>query len=389
MIPYGRQHIDEEDLAAVTEVLKSGWLTQGPMVDRFEECIREYVGAKYAVAVSSGTAALHLAAMAADVGPGKKLVTSPITFVASSNMALYTGGAPLFADIDPATVNMSPARLRERLERSDDVRAVVPVHFGGLPCDMPAISAAAADAGAVVIEDAAHALGATYADGSRVGNCRYSTMTMFSFHPVKAIAAGEGGMLTTNDEGIYRRLLRLRSHGINKLDDPLEVAAQAETDGMRNPWYYEMQELGFHYRITDIQCALAVAQFRRLDKFLGRRLTLVRAYDDAFAGFEHLRPAQGDRERSGHHIYVVRIDYRAAGTTRAALMKSLKDRGIITQVHYIPVPAHPVYRRLGHRPEEYPCAQRYYDEALTIPLFYDLTDAEQQHVIGSLRELVR
>ncbi|MDA1082646.1 MAG: UDP-4-amino-4,6-dideoxy-N-acetyl-beta-L-altrosamine transaminase [Gemmatimonadetes bacterium] len=389
MIPYGRQHIDEQDIEAVVAVLKSGWLTQGPAVDRFEECIRDYVGAKYAVAVSSGTAGLHLAAIAAGVGPGKALVTSPITFVASSNAALYVGGSPLFADVDPATVNMSPDCLRATLARHKNVRAVVPVHFGGLPCDMEAIGPIARDAGATIIEDAAHALGATYPDGSRVGNGKYAVMTMFSFHPVKAIAAGEGGMLTTNDEKIYRHLLRLRSHGINKLDDPLEVVVEAETDGMKNPWYHEMQELGYHYRITDIQCALAIAQFKRLEQFLARRRTLVAQYDRAFADFENLRPAQGQREISGHHIYVVRIDFAKAKTTRAKLMRDLRGRDIVSQVHYIPVPMQPVYRRLGMTPRDYPNALKYYDEALTIPLFYDLTDAQQEHVIGTLKELVR
>jgi perosamine synthetase len=389
MIPYGRQHLDECDLQAVVDVLRSGQLTQGPMIDRFEEAIRTYVGAEYAVAVSSGTAALHLAAMAANLGPGDALVTSPITFVATANAALYTGARPLFADIDPATIDMSPDQLRARLRKEPKARAVFPVHFGGLPCDMPAITAAADAAGAIVVEDAAHALGATYADGSRVGNCNYSAMTMFSFHPVKAIAAGEGGMITTNDKKIYRRLLRLRSHGINKLDDPLEITAQAATDGERNLWYYEMQEIGYHYRITDIQCALALAQLQRLDQFLDRRRELVRAYDEAFAEFENLCPAQGDRDRSGHHIYVVRIDFKRAGTTRARLMSDLRARDIVTQVHYIPVPMHPLYRRLGHDPAAYPHAMKYYDEALTIPLYYDLTDEQQRYVVGCLKELVR
>ena len=389
MIPYGRQHLDEEDIQAVVDVLKSGALTQGPMVDAFEEKIRSYVGAKYAVAMASGTAALHLAAIVADVGPGTALVTSPITFVASSNAALYTGGKPLFADIDPETVNMSPESLHDTLRKNRNVRAVVPVHFAGLPCYMPAIKSAADEAGATVIEDAAHALGATYADGTRVGNCKYSAMTMFSFHPVKAIAAGEGGMITTNDEKIYRRLLRLRSHGINKLDDPFEISEQGEQDGQRNPWYYEMQELGFHYRITDIQCGLAVAQFRRLEKFLARRRKLVQVYDEEFAGLKNCRPAQKGRDRSGHHIYVLRIDFKRAGTTRAKLMRELRARDIMTQVHYIPVPAHPLYRKLGLKPEDYPHAQKYYEEALTIPLFFDLTDEQQKYVIASVKELVR
>lgn len=389
MIPYGRQHLDADDIRAVVEVLEGGQLTQGPKVDAFEEAVRSYVGAKYAVAMASGTAGLHLAALAAGVGLGDALVTSPITFVASSNAALYAGGSPLFADIDPDSVNMSPESLREALRKNQNVRAVVPVHFGGLPCDMEEIRAAADQAGAAVIEDAAHALGATYADGSRVGNCRYSAMTMFSFHPVKAIAAGEGGMITTNDEAIYRRLLRLRSHGINKLDDPLECPAQATTEGVGNLWYYEMQELGYHYRITDIQCALATSQLSKIENFLARRRALVSAYDDAFANLRNARPAQTGRERSGHHLYVLRIDFAGAGTTRAVLMKELRAREIITQVHYIPVPAHPFYRRLGFRPEDYPNAQRYYEEALTIPLFYDLTDAQQRHVIASVEELVR
>jgi UDP-4-amino-4,6-dideoxy-N-acetyl-beta-L-altrosamine transaminase len=359
------------------------------MVEAFEEAIARYVGVKYAVAVASGTAGLHLAAIAAGVGPGRALVTSPITFVASSNAALYAGGHPLFADIDPSTVNLSPVALAELLSRHHDVRAVVPVHFAGLPCDMPRIRAAAEDAGAVVIEDAAHALGARYPTGERVGSCAYSLMTVFSFHPVKAIAAGEGGMVTTNDERIYRRLLRLRSHGITKLDDPFEHPEQAAADGIPNPWYYEMQELGYHFRITDIQCALAVSQVRRLDEFLTRRRSLVSAYDTAFADHPHVRPAQcGGRDLSGHHLYVIRVNFDEAGITRGDLMRSLKARGIGTQVHYIPVPAHPVYRRLGLRPEDYPAAQHYYHEALTIPLYYDLTDAEQRFVIDTIRELV-
>ena len=389
MIPYGRHHIDEADIQAVVDVLRKGELTQGPTVEAFERAVAGYVGAKYGVAVSSCTAGLHLAALAAGVGPGTALVTSPITFVASANAALYVGGSALFADIDPATVNLSPSNLRSVLAANRNVRAVVPVHFAGLPCDMPAIKAEADAAGAVVVEDAAHALGAVYSDGQRVGSCAHSLMTVFSFHPVKAIASGEGGMIMTNDEPTYRRLLRLRSHGINKLDDPLQAPEQANTGGVRNPWYYEMQELGYHYRITDIQCALGLSQFAKLDAFLARRRALAAVYDATFAGFTHVRPAQpAGGTASGHHIYVVRIDFAAAGTTRNDVMRQLRAKGIVTQVHYIPVPAHPHFRRLGFRPEDYPVASAYYDQALTIPLYYDLTDAQQQFVITSLRELV-
>jgi len=389
MIPYGRHHIDEADIQAVVDVLRRGELTQGPTVEAFERAVADYVGARYAVAVSSCTAGLHLAAMAAGVGPGTALVTSPITFVASANAALYCGAQPLFADIDAGTVNMSAASLRDTLQRHPNVRAVIPVHFGGLPCDMPAIHEVATGAGVVVIEDAAHAIGATYPDGTRVGCCAHSLMTVFSFHPVKAIASGEGGMITTNDAGVYRHLLRLRSHGINKLDDVLQAPEQSWTNGVRDPWYYEMQELGYHFRITDIQCALGLSQFGKLDRFLARRRALVRTYDAAFAGSQSLRPAQTTgREASGHHIYVARVDFDALGTTRHGVMAALRDKGIVTQVHYIPVPAHPHYRRLGFRPEDYPAAAEYYRQALTIPLYFDLTDQEQQLVINSLTALV-
>ena len=389
MIPYGQHFLDEDDIQAVISVLRGRPLTQGPAVERFERAIADYAGVRYAVAVANGTAALHLAALAAGIKPGTTVVTSPITFVASSNSALYAGGRPLFADIDDATVNMSPAALADVLARHPQTRAVVPVHFAGLPCEMASIRQAADRAGAVIIEDASHALGATYVTGERVGSCVQSLMTVFSFHPVKAIAAGEGGMITTNDESIYRQLLRLRSHGITKLDDPFHLPHQALTAGQPNPWYHEMQELGFNYRMTDIQCALATAQLAKLDRFLARRRELVAAYDAALARFRHCRPAQqSGRDRSGHHIYVVRIDFEAIGKSRSQLMQELKARQIGSQVHYIPVPAQPFYRGLGFRPEDYPRALRYYDEALTLPLFFALTDDDQRRVVGALEELV-
>ncbi len=389
MIPYGKHHIDEEDIRAVADVLRSGLITQGPAVDAFERAIADYVGVKYAVAVSSGTAALHLAALAAGMGPGKTLITSPITFVASANAGVYAGGKVAFADIDPQTVNMSPEALRVALREHPETKVVVPVHFAGLPCDMPAIKAVTDQAGVVVIEDAAHALGATYPDGKRVGSCAYSLMTIFSFHPVKAIAAGEGGMIMTNDESVYRHLLRLRSHGINKLDDPFLLPEQSKTNGVPDPWYYEMQEIGYHYRISDIQCMLALSQFKKLDKFIARRRALVQRYDKAFAGLLNGRPAQTTgRSESGHHLYVLRINFNSLGMTRGQLMHALRARDIGSQVHYIPVPAQPFYRQMGFVPEDYPVALQYYQEALSIPLFYDLTDEQQDRVISAIKELV-
>lgn len=390
MIPYGKHHIDEDDIAAVVDVLRGGLLTQGPAVEAFERAIAEYVGARYAVAVSSGTAALHLAALAAGVGPGTTLITSPITFVASANAALYAGGQVAFADVDPNTINISPAALEAALAASPEAKAVVPVHFAGLPCDMLAIKSLTDKVGVGLIEDAAHALGATYPSGRRVGCCSHSLMTIFSFHPVKAIAAGEGGMITTNDHAVYRRLLRLRSHGINKLDDPFHFKDQAYTDGFQNPWYYEMQELGFHYRITDIQAGLASSQLKRLDAFMTHRRALAERYDHAFANDKFVRPAQAvDKSRSGNHIYTVRIDFVAVGKTRRQVMLALRAKGIGSQVHYIPVPMHPFYHHMGHVSGDYPEAMRYYSEALTLPLFFDLSFEQQRLVISTLQGVLR
>ena len=389
MIPYGKHHIDEEDIQAVIDVLRSGILTQGPIVEQFEEEIARYVGAKYAVAVSSGTAALHLAALAAGVCPQSTLITSPITFVASANAGLYAGGKVVFADIDPQTINMSPESLKTILEKNSNTRAIVPVHFAGLPCDMSAIKLLADHSDAVVIEDAAHALGAHYPDGKKVGSCEHSLMTIFSFHPVKAIAAGEGGMITTNDDAVYRKLLRLRSHGINKLDDLLEFPSQAKTNGEVNPWYYEMQELGFHYRITEMQCALALSQFKKLDQFIERRRNLAKKYDVAFAAFKNCRAAQVmGRDFSGHHLYVLRIDFKALGKSRVRLMKQLKDKGIGSQVHYIPIPMQPYYQRQGLSVGDYPNAINYYEEALSIPLFYGLENSQQEYIVSVFKDLV-
>lgn len=389
MIPYGKHHIDQEDIDAVTDVLRGVFLTQGPVVEAFERAVADYVGAKYAVAVSNATSGLHLAALVAGVGPGTALVTSPITFVASANAAHYAGGSALFADIEEDTINLSAVSLKEVLSKNSQVRAVIPVHFAGLPCDMESIKKVSDDAGIVVIEDAAHALGARYPNGRRVGCCEHSLMTVFSFHPVKAIAAGEGGMIVTNDLPTYRKLLRLRSHGINKLDDPFQLPEQAVTNGVQDPWYYEMQELGYHYRITDIQCALALSQLKKLDRFIARRRELVAVYDRAFAGQENFSPAQhSGRDLSGHHLYVLRIDFDAVGMTRGEVMMALRERGIGSQVHYIPVTAQPYYQRLGHKPTDQPKAYRYYQQALTIPLFFDLTDQQQQTIIKVIKELL-
>jgi UDP-4-amino-4,6-dideoxy-N-acetyl-beta-L-altrosamine transaminase len=388
-IPYGRHFLEEDDIESVVEVLRGAWLTQGPKVAEFEAGIADKTGAKYAVAVSNGTAALHIAAMAAGLGKGDTLVTSPNTFVASANCALYVGATPQFSDVDPETLNMDPRALGARCAELGRVKAIVPVHFAGLPCDMPAIRTVAKRHKAIVIEDAAHALGATYADATPVGSCAHSDMTIFSFHPVKIIATAEGGLVTTNDDALYRDLLRLRSHGINKGDDPYLHPDAAMTDGEVNPWYYEMREIGFNYRITDVQCALGSSQLRKLGRFLTRRRELAARYDRLVAEIPHLRPAQREgRGRSAHHLYPVRIDFKAAGTTRAVFMQALRAKNIICQVHYIPVHYHPYYRANGHGSDRFPVAERYYEQALSLPLYYGLTDEEQDYVIAQLKGLL-
>ncbi len=388
-IPYGRHYVDEDDVQAVAEVLRHGWITQGPKIHEFEAALADYVGVRYAVAVCNGTAALHMACAAADIKAGDTVITSPNTFVASANCALYVGATPQFSDIDPETLNLDPARLAARCEQLANVRAVIPVHFGGLPCDMPEIRSIADRHRAAVIEDAAHALGAVYPDGSKVGCCKYSDMTIFSFHPVKMITTGEGGMVTTNDETLYRRLLRLRGHGINKLDDRLLNATNAYSGSEVNAWYYEMQEIGFNYRLTDIQAALGLSQFRKLDGFIARRKALAQRYDAAWKGHPRLRPMQsGTRDRSSLHLYVVRIKFDDIGMTRHEFMTALRGLGIVTQVHYIPVHLHPYYARLGFKQGQFPVAEDYYRENLSIPLYYGLSDDDQSFVFESMKGLL-
>lgn len=388
-IPYGKHYIDEDDIKSVVNVLKYKNLTQGDEVDQFEKAVAKYVGAKYAVAVSSWTSGLHIAHLALNIGKKDKVITSPITFVASSNSSLYVGAEPIFSDIDENTINLCPKRLEETIKSHSGVKCIIPVHYAGLPCDMEQIYKLAKQNNLKIIEDAAHALGAKYADGTMVGSCKYSEITGFSFHPVKSIAAGEGGMLTTNSFQTYKKLLRLRSHGINKLDDEFLNKKSASTENISNPWYYEMQELGFNYRITDIQCALGNSQLKKLNKFIEKRKKIVAKYDNAFRSFNNIRPIQlDDRAQSSFHIYVIRINYLNAKITRAELMTKLKSKGIITQVHYIPVVSQPYYQTLGYSIENLPNANKFYDEALSIPLYFSLSDKDQDFVISLLKKLI-
>ncbi len=400
IIPYGRHYIDEDDIQAVSDVLRHGILTQGPKVVEFESRIANYVGAKYAVAVSNGTAALHLACMVLELGNGDEVITTPNTFVATSNSILYVGAKPVFVDIDKQTLNIDINQIEQVILNSSNIKAIFPVHFAGLPCDMKRIKQLAKKYNLAIVEDAAHALGATYSDGSKVGNCQYSDMTILSFHPVKGIAAGEGGMITTNDKELYHKLTLLRSHGItkgnfefpgiSKPDNSLINKDEALENGELKRWYYEMQYLGYNYRITDIQCALAISQMDKIDLFLKARKSMAKFYDQAFAEVSNIVPLQSHgRNNSSHHIYVVSIDFKNIGISRHQFMQKLAEQGVGSQVHYIPVVNQPYYQDMGYDIEQFPTTNAYYQNALSIPLYYGLSNVEQKIVYSSMKELMK
>lgn len=389
IIPYGKHFLDDEDISAVEKVLRHKNLTQGDEVEKFEKSVAKYVGSKYAVAISSWTSGLHIANLAIGIKNGDEVITSPITFVASSNSVIYCGAKPVFCDVNSDSINICPDKLEEILERNNSIKAIIPVHYAGVSCDMERISKIAKKHKLYIIEDAAHALGAKHFDGSMIGSCKYSDMAGFSFHPVKSIAAGEGGMITTNNEELYKKLLRLRSHGINKLDDSFINTDQSYTNGITNPWYYEMQELGFNFRITDIQCALGNSQLNKLDSFIKKRKYLVRRYDKAFLDINYIKPIQKKyRSISSHHLYVVKIDFEKANISRAELMIKLKEKGIITQVHYIPVTSHPYYENLNYRSTDYLTANNFYKNCITLPLYFSLSNNDQDFVINELIKLI-
>lgn len=374
LLPYGRQWLDEADREAVLRVLEGDYITQGPMIETFERRVAEYVGAKYAVAFSSGTAALHGACFAAGIGPGDEVITSPITFLASSNCVLYVGGTPVFADIRPDTYNVDPDRVEAAV--TERTKAIIPVDFAGQPAEMDRLKAIADKHGLVLIQDAAHSLGAAW-DGRKVGGL--ADMTMFSFHPVKHITTGEGGMIVTDNEAYYRKLLRFRNHGMTR--DRAELLAD---DG---PWYYEMHDLGYNYRMTDIQAALGVSQLAKLDRFVARRREIAAQYDAAFAGLPYLTvPARHPKAASSWHLYVLRWTL-AEGVTRRAIFEALRAENIGVNVHYIPVYRQPYYRSLGYRADGCPEAERYYASAITLPIFPGMTDGDVQDVIRAVRRV--
>jgi perosamine synthetase len=387
VLGYGRQSIDQSDIDAVVSVLRSDFLTQGPAVERFEAALAERVGARHAVAVSSGTAGLHIACLAAGIGPGDRGLTAAITFAASSNCLLYAGAEAGFTDIDRDALGMAPAALAKALALLPDTKAIIPVHFAGLAHASAEIRASAKQR--VVIEDAAHAIGGKYASGMPVGCGAYADMSVFSFHPVKTITTGEGGAVVTNDDELARRLRAFRSHGMER--DPARFSGSETSEGGQlKPWLHEQQMLGFNYRMTDIQAALGLSQLGKLDRFLERRRAIARRYDEAFGKLPHLRLPQSaaqDRARSGHHLYVALFDFKAMRTTRTAFMTKLRAQGIGSQVHYIPVYRHPFYaKRYGLAPMAFPEAENYYSGCLSLPFYPALTDEDVEHVIATVTE---
>lgn len=371
MIPYGRQTIEEDDIEEVIGVLRSDYLTTGPKIAEFEKLVADYVGAKYAVAISNDTAALHAACHAAGIGPGDEVITTPITFAASSNCVLYCGGTPVFADVDPKTYNIDPEDIKRKI--TSKTKAIIPVHLAGQPCDMDAIHAIAKEHHLIVIEDAAHALGSEY-KGKMIGSM--SDMTTFSFHPVKPITTGEGGMIVTNDETLYKKLVLFRSHGITR-----DESQMTRNEGS---WFYQQIDLGYNYRMTDIQCALGCTQMKKLDRFIARRREIVERYNEAFADCENIViPYQLPDTKSGWHLYIIQVKNK----DRKEVFDALRAEGIGVNVHYIPVYYHPYYQEHGFKDVHCPVAEELYTHMISLPIFPKLTDEQQNEVIEKVKDL--
>ena len=381
MIYYGHQHITEKDIQAVERVLHSDWLTQGPAIESFEKKVANYCGAKYAVAVTNATSALHIACKAAGLGEDDVLWTSPITFTASANCGRYCGADVDFVDIDDKTYNMNVAELRHKLATAvKKPKVVIPVHLAGQSCDMEAIKALADEYGFKIIEDASHATGADYKN-TKVGSCCYSDMTVFSFHPVKIVTTGEGGIVLTNNKELYEKLKLYRSHGITRDSDLMTH----EADG---PWYYQQIELGFNYRMTDMQAALGCSQMDSLDEFVARRRYLVKRYNEKLKNLPLRTPYQDEATNPSWHIYIIRVDFTKVTLSKNEIFARMRDRGIALNLHYIPVHTQPYYQNLGFQNGDFPVSEKYYEEAITLPLYYDLTDEQQDEVIEALKEVL-
>lgn len=384
-IPYGRQSISEQDIQSVIEVLKSDWLTQGPAGERFEKAVADYCGVPYAVTFNSATSALHSACLALGVAPGDWVWTSPITFVASANCALYCGAQVDFVDIDPRTYNLSVDCLSKKLAEAEKSgclpKVVIPVHLCGQPCDMAGIHALSRRYGFKIIEDASHAIGGKYRS-EPIGNCRYSDITVFSFHPVKIITTGEGGMAMTKDAELAKRMQLMRNHGITRNTADM-------TRSPDGPWYYQQIDLGFNYRMTDLQAALGLSQMKRLDEFVAKRHYVAGRYAERLACMPINTPWQHPDSYSGLHLYVIRLKLGEIRNTHRKVFESLQAAGIGVNLHYIPVHLQPYYARMGFKSGQYPVAEQYYAEAISLPMYPDLTKEEQDHVVHVLHKAIQ
>lgn len=384
MIPYGRQDISQQDIDAVVEVLQSDFLTQGPKVPSFEKSVMEACNAKYAVAVNSATSALHIACLALGLGKGDWLWTTPNTFVASANCGLYCGAQVDFVDIDPRTYNMSAKALEQKLAIAEKEgtlpKVVIPVHFSGQPCDMAAIHALSQKYGFKIIEDASHAIGGKYKD-EPIGNCHYSDITIFSFHPVKIVTTAEGGVAVTNDPKLAERLNLLRSHGITRDEGSMTKAA----DG---PWYYQQIELGYNYRMTDMQAALGLSQMQRLDEYVAKRHELAERYNQLLKDLSITLPWQHEDSYSGLHLYVIRLQLDKISKTHLDVFNGMREAGILVNLHYIPVHLQPYYQEMGFEEGQFPEAEQYYKEAISLPMFPTMTEEQQNQVVSNLKELL-
>ena len=373
-IPYGHQYIDKNDIAEVVKVLKSDLITQGPRIEKFESALCKYTGAKYAVVVSNGTAALHIACLAVGIEPGDEVITSPITFVASANCVLYCGGIPVFSDVQEDTFNISPEEIKKKINQK--TKAIIPVHLAGHPCDMEEIYRIARKSDLIIIEDASQALGSLY-KGSETGSCRYSDITTLSFHPIKHITTGEGGAVLTNRKDLYEKLLLLRNHGITK--DSTKLQKQ------EGPWYYEQQMLGFNYRITDFQCALGLSQLRKIDDFIDKRRKIVDFYNNELLKIKEIKlPLEKEYVKSSWHIYCLRVKNTK---DRIDLFEKLRSSGLGVQVHYIPVHLQPYYKKvLGYKKNDFPKAEKYYESEITLPIYPKLLKKELKYIVSKVKE---
>ena len=384
MIPYGRQLISENDITSVIDVLKSDFITQGPQVPEFEQRVASYVGASHAIAVNSATSALHIACLALNLEKGDWLWTSPNSFVASANCALYCGANIDFVDIDPATYNMCPEKLADKLEKAKRAKKlpkiIILVHFAGQSCDMEAFSALSKRFGFKIIEDASHAIGGRWDDGY-IGSCQFSDITVFSFHPVKIITTAEGGMLTTNSKLVADKLIALRSHGVTRSQSLLSKNEEGA-------WYYEQQSLGYNYRLTDIQAALGISQMNEIDNFILRRHEIASRYDEQLKNLPLILPVQHEKSYSSYHLYPIQIRETASGVDRRQLFDELRSSGILVNVHYIPIHTQPYYSNIGFKLGDFPNSEKYYERTLSIPIHAGLSEAEQGLIIENMQRLL-